>query len=154
MKHIAYSLKTRSPIFFVLILLLAISSGQSAVPAFAGEAWLEGASGYASGVEQAKVSGKPMIVMFYTDWCGYCRKLQKNVLDKPEVQSVLSNFVKIRVNPDKGGRESQLAEEYGIQGYPTVFLEKSKSQNPPMELGGATRNSSAFIAAINEFLKS
>jgi thiol:disulfide interchange protein len=137
-------------IFFALLFSLVVSRWSSVASA---EAWLEGAAGYEQGVAQAKSANKPMVVMFYTDWCGYCRKLQKNVLSKPEVIKALSNFVQVRINPEKGSRESQLAEEYGIQGYPTVFFETPNSEKPPMELGGATRNSDTFLAAIKVFEK-
>lgn len=135
-------------IFFALLFSLVVSRWSSVASA---EAWLEGAAGYEQGVAQAKSENKPMVVMFYTDWCGYCRKLQKNVLSKTEVQKALSSFVKVKVNPEKGDGESQLAERYGVQGYPTVLFEKPSSQQPPVELGGATRNAGTFIAAIQQF---
>ena len=137
--------------FFYFLGLLSLVSCLMSSPAFAGEDWLEGANGYEQGLEQAKVSGKPMIVMFYTDWCGYCRKLQKNVLDKPEVQKALSNFMKVRINPEKGDKENRLAEEHGVQGYPTVFLKRLNSNQPPAEMGSAIRNSATFIAAAKKF---
>lgn len=135
-------------IFFSFLLALVVSRWSGVASA---EDWLEGASGYVSGVEQAKVSGKPMIVMFYTDWCGYCRKLQKNVLDKPEVQKALSSFVKVRINPEKGTGENQLGDQYGIEGFPSVYFENPKSGGKPHEAGGAIRNPNAFISAVKKF---
>ena len=135
-------------IFAIALGLLSIVYGPSSV--FADD-WLEGAAGYHQGVAQAKSASKPMVVLFYTDWCGYCRKLQKNVLSKPEVKKALEQYVKVRVNPEKGDGENQLAEQYGIQGYPAVFFEKPSSNDPPTEIGGATRNSNTFIAAVKSF---
>ena len=64
-------------------------------------------------------SKKPMIVLFYADWCHYCinfmptyEKLYKKFKNK-------YNFVKINVEDPK---YFEAVKKYQITGFPTVFL--------------------------------
>jgi|GEM_PF-4661160 len=150
MKLIVDSLKHKA--FFVCCLLLAMCCLLSA-PAWADDDWLEGANGYAQGRAEAVASHKPMVVFFYTDWCGYCRKFSKNVLENPNVQKELDGFVKVRVNPEKGASENQLADQYGINGFPSVYFESPASGNAVQDVGSATSSAKRFASAANQFLK-
>ncbi len=135
------------------IILVVFFLAVSCLPgvAFADQNWFEGAEGYAQGRAEAVSSHKPMMVFFYTDWCGYCRKFNKNVLAKPEVQKALSGFIKIRVNPEKGARENQLADQYRIDGFPSVYFENPSSGNAIQDLSGATASAKRFEHAAQSF---
>lgn len=137
-------------IFFSLLLSLVVSRGSVVASA---DDWLEGANGYARGKEQSVSAQKPMMVYFYTDWCGYCRKFEKHTLANPDVQKALSVFVKVRINPEKGDRENQLSEQYQIDGFPSVYFENPASGQATQEMTRALRSAKDFINAANEFSK-
>ena len=140
--------------FSYLGLWSIVSCLLSVSPAFAaGGDWLEGASGYAQGRAEAVASHKPMVVFFYTDWCGYCIKFSKNVLANPEVQKSLATFVKVRVNPEKGARENQLADQFGINGFPSVYFERPASGSGVQDLSRLTSSAKRFAAAADQFSK-
>lgn len=64
-----------------------------------------------------------MVVYFYTDWCGYCRRFEEQVLYTPEVDRFLSHvMVRVRVNPETGSQERAIANGYAVNGYPSFFL--------------------------------
>ncbi len=91
--------------------------------------WYQGSRGYREGVADARDSRVPMMVLFYANWCGYCRKLQGEILTNDEVQEVLEDVVKIRINVDKPDARV-LAERYGVSGIPALFYHKSMRHKP------------------------
>ena len=92
--------------------------------------WYEGASGFVRGVEEARTEGKPLAVYFYTDWCPYCRELESELLSRAKVEDSLKYLVKIRINPERGARERAIADRYGVQGYPSFFVQPSPQARP------------------------
>lgn len=76
-------------------------------------------SEYDKGVVLKKVLGKdkPVVVVFYTDWCGACKRVVP-VFDA--VRDELSDKAEfVMVNADK---ETELSDKYDIRYYPTVFF--------------------------------
>ena len=68
--------------------------------------------------EQVIESGKPVIVDFYADWCGPCKRLAPRFAElSEEVEGV--SFFKVNVED-----EADLAAEYGVQSIPTLILFK------------------------------
>jgi len=66
-----------------------------------------------------KTSDTPVLVDFYTDWCGPCKTLSPTVR---EVASMFHGRLKvIKVDVDKNQRA---AMKYGIRGVPTLILFK------------------------------
>jgi thiol:disulfide interchange protein len=85
-------------------------------------AWYEGSTGYEKALQEAREDGTPLAVYFYTDWCGYCRQLDKGLLSKPEVQQPFQYLVKVKINPEQGQAERAIADQYGVTGYPSFFV--------------------------------
>ena len=48
---------------------------------------------YAGAVQAAKAQGKPLYLHFTTTWCGWCRKIEKDIYASPEGKKMLKNFV-------------------------------------------------------------
>jgi thioredoxin-related protein len=86
-------------------------------------------------VAAAEKSGKPILIDLYTPWCGWCRKMQKEVYGQEAVQAyVKTHFEYGRLNIDDNETEhqfkgyeltsQQLGYALGAQGTPTtVFLD-------------------------------
>ena len=92
--------------------------------------WREGAAGYAAAMTAASKDGRPVLVYFRTDWCPYCRELERLVLSAPPVLDELRTMSAVRVNPEAGEAEAALAETYGVSGYPGLFLHAQASASP------------------------
>jgi len=115
---------TRSWIILTTMLCLAAagSAGGVGPQGFDARSWLSGPDGLVKGVTAAELEGKILVVYFYTDWCGYCRQFEKNLLGTPAFNTFLSEAVAVRINPDKGDRERSLAVHYGVRGFPAFFV--------------------------------
>lgn len=127
-------------VYFSVLLLVCLGTllpacGQRALtnddfdtPATKTSTWLSGAPGYSSVRTVHEREKRPMIVYFYTDWCGYCRSLNSQILAKSEVEEFLKTIPRVRINPETGDAESALAKEFAITGYPSFFVISSQGR--------------------------
>jgi len=70
---------------------------------------------------RAQKEGKPLVVVFQEDRCGWC-KLFANELEKPATAAIARDAVFLRVTPSSNAEGKQLAELCKIEGYPTVSV--------------------------------
>ena len=69
--------------------------------------------------EIAAKDKKPMVALFYADWCTYCKKFMPKYKILSEVYKNKYNFVMINVeNPTY----EKLVKEYAISGFPTIYI--------------------------------
>jgi thioredoxin-related protein len=125
---------------FVLVLLLA----------FAGEAFAGGDKGtelqwkpFVNGFAEAKKMKKKVMLDVYTDWCGWCKRLDKDVYGNAKVAEYLNDhYVVIKLNAesskvitylDTNYTERDFARYLGVRGYPTIiFFENSGEPITPL----------------------
>ncbi len=77
--------------------------------------------------------GKPTLVVFTADWCGYCKVLKEKTLADPAVKARLKNYVIVFVNVEKNRGLARIA---GVSALPTTFA-LSKSCETKGKLEGA-----------------
>lgn len=93
-------------------------------------------------VALAKRDNKKILIDVYTDWCGWCKKMDSEVYSNSSVASALSaSFVAVKLNAESSkpfvfqGRsftEESFAAGAGVTGYPTtIFLD---SESTPITL--------------------
>jgi thioredoxin-related protein len=83
-------------------------------------------------LDEAKSSGKPIMVDVYTDWCGWCKRMDRDTYAKPEVKAYLEkSFVPVRLNAEssttvmylgKSYTYRELAGGFRINSYPTTMF--------------------------------
>ncbi|MGC4129693.1 MAG: thioredoxin family protein [Bergeyella sp.] len=73
-------------------------------------------------LQKAKKEKKLVFLDAYTSWCGYCKKMEKNIFTLESVSNYYnSNFINAHFDMEKGeGRE--IAQKYGIRSYPTYLF--------------------------------
>lgn len=102
---------------------------------------------YEDAVARAGISGYPLMIVFYSDACVYCKKLESEVIQEPEVSKVLEQFVCVRVNikdrPD-------VAQIYRVRGVPMVIFTKLNSRLSSIM---GYRPKEDFLAVVNQYLK-
>ena len=94
------------------------------------EPWLHDASGYKRALELQRELKVPLIVYFYTDWCPYCRELDAEYLPNPAVAEYLRGVVKVRINPEHGPAEREIADRYDVRGYPRFYVIRNSTSAP------------------------
>lgn len=73
-------------------------------------------------IAEAQKRNKPLFVKTYTDWCYYCKKLDKEVLTDGGVAEQLNkDFIAYKINMEKGEGDA-VAKKYKVNGYPTLLI--------------------------------
>jgi len=108
------------------ILLLSLF----AVVSIAGEnlSWLT----FDKGLAEAKKSDKKILVDVYTDWCGWCKRMDRDTYLNKEVAGYLAQqFVLVKLNAESDQRlhykgksysEAEIAHSFHVTGYPTTLF--------------------------------
>jgi len=119
--------------------------------------WYEGADGYAKADASNRALQASLIVYFYTDWCPYCKKFDRDILPSNEVSQFMKSVIKVRINPERGSEERALANRFGVHGYPSIFVVPAQTELPkkiyPFRRVGETFEAldpSEFVKACRE----
>lgn len=96
-------------------------------------------------------SDKPMLVVFYADWCSYCLKFMPkfNILSK--IYGNKFNFV--MVNVEENNSTLKLAQNTGIGGYPTVYILDPKYDNKVLLSNSIYQDLAKFRAELDRYLR-
>lgn len=98
---------------------------------------------YTEGLALAENENKYVLIYFYTDWCSWCKKMDKEVFsDKEIIETMSQNFVSIRINTEAESKvvengkeitERELAKLYQVSGVPAIwFLESDRKRIAPL----------------------
>ena len=100
--------------------------------------------------DQALESDKPMLALFYVDWCGYCLRF----MPKFKVLSMMYlgryNFVMLNVE-DPVNKE--LVEDVALTGFPTVYIMDPKYDNRILINNAIYQNVPKFRVELDRYLR-
>lgn len=114
--------------------------------------------GITEGMDKAKKEGKSIIMYFYTDWCVYCKKMENQIFNDPDISSFMNEkYISIRINPERDRETiavmgqnltpSQFMGQIGASGFPTTMF-WDKAQKPLTVLPGYTEKET-FLSVIS-----
>ncbi len=73
-----------------------------------------------SSLKEAQKSNKLVFIDFYTDWCGYCKELNKETFTDQNVKEKFAQkYVLVKIN---GDLYPDLTSKYKVYGYPTLVI--------------------------------
>jgi thiol:disulfide interchange protein len=90
---------------------------------------------YAAALAEAKKTGKPIFVDFFTTWCGPCKYLDAVTYKDPKFVAASKNWILVKVDAEKNAANIKLAEKYRVEGYPTILFLKPNGKEVGRSVG-------------------
>ena len=143
-----------------LILFAAAACLLPALFARAESGWLDD---YKKAQQEAKASNKFLLLDFTgSDWCGWCKKFDKEILSQSEFQDYArENLVLVELDfprakpqsPELRRQNQELANQYQVQGFPTIVVLNGDGQKLWQYDGYFPDGPAAFIAQLEKLRK-
>jgi thiol:disulfide interchange protein len=73
-------------------------------------------------LSMAKENHSKVIVDVYTDWCGWCKKMDKNIYTDPKVVALSSRYIFLKLDAEDGGQGERFTRKMNVRGYPTTII--------------------------------
>ncbi len=111
----------------IFALIFVIASLMLAMPSYS-------QTSFNDALAKAKSEDKRVIIDIYTDWCGWCKKMDEEVYSNKKIKKIIEeSFVFVKLDAESNDKVkyngksislSDLALQFNAVGYPTtVFLE-------------------------------
>ncbi|MDN5204635.1 thioredoxin fold domain-containing protein [Fulvivirgaceae bacterium BMA10] len=88
----------------------------------------------------AKENPRKIFIDVYTDWCGWCKRMDKTTFENAEVAKYVNeNYYAVKLNAESKKKikyngeemtEQQLARKMRVSGYPTIVLVDENFETP------------------------
>lgn len=104
------------------------STGESTY--YSSTQWFYNMKGYQQALRLSERHDAPLFIFFEANWCGYCRKLEKELLHKASAKNALKPFVSVQISPEDGAEENRFFHGLGGKGYPSIFIQKTATDKP------------------------
>lgn len=135
----------------ILFTLILISAGAFAVSVMNAP---KHPSDYHIGISLSEAytqTEKPVVALFYADWCGYCLKFMPKFKTYDKLYGDKFNFVMIDVEGDK--QNQKLSNDVGLTGYPTVYILDFKYDNRVLLSSSYYHDIAKFRAELDRYLR-
>lgn len=96
--------------------------------------WLK----YDEGLKRASKDDRLIFVNVYTNWCGFCRKMDRETFSDKKIMDYLNeHFVPVKLNaeskekmvlPNGSYNGRQIAKSFSVRGYPTFVFVNSNGE--------------------------
>jgi thioredoxin-related protein len=139
------------------------AKAKAAQPAHNGIVWYNMTEGFA----KAQKSKKILVIDVYTDWCGWCKVMDKQTYENPRVVKKMNeHFVGVKFNPELNETHTvngqtlnsdqlvrYLNKGSRIPGYPMTFVWKSLSDNTKIEPYSGYLDTATFNTIMNKAIQ-
>ena len=98
-------------------------------------------------LEEAKSSGRPVVVAYVAAWCPVCREMKRKTYPDPVLEPMADRFLWVMVDID---RDLSTAREHGVDAVPTTDLVDPAGQTRVRILG--FQSASELEGSLSEFV--
>jgi thioredoxin-related protein len=139
--------------------ILAAWSATIAMTLAAADGWT---TDWQAAKERSKAENKPIFIYLTgSDWCGWCKKLEKEVISQPAFMDFAKrHFVLMEADyprkkeqpPELKKQNAGLEKKYLAGGYPTIWVLDSEGNKLSEDLGELKGGVDGYINKLREFL--
>ena len=129
MKRRSFRFHGVSALVFTLLLPLVACSGEKSRLT-----WMS----FSDGVREAQRTHKKLLVDVYTDWCGWCKRMDATTYADANLAKYLNaHYILVKLDAEspraqtfqgKQFTEQQLAGAFGVTGYPSTLFLKAEGE--------------------------
>jgi thioredoxin-related protein len=159
MRGFTSDLKRRTEMKRLLVVAMTFAAVLSTAGLRANELWTED---FAAAKAEAAKDNKDLLMDFTgSDWCGWCIRLKKEVFDQDSFKKeATKSYVFVELDYPRSKQQSdaikkqnkELSEQFGIEGYPTIYLADSKGR-PYAKTGYQQGGPEKYLASLTELQK-
>ncbi len=106
---------------------------------------------------------KKVILANFTgsDWCGWCKKLDREVFSKSEFQNFATDKLVLlkldfprfkKQTADERASNEKLMQKYGVQGFPTIYVLDKNGENL-LQTGYRPGGASSYVEHLTPYVK-
>src|SRR5256714_5508179 len=78
---------------------------------------------FAEALKQAKKEKKIIMIDYYTDWCGWCKRLDRDTYSSEEIGKYADGkIISMKLNAEDKAEGTTLAQKSNITGFPTIIF--------------------------------
>jgi thioredoxin-related protein len=123
--------------------------------------WVEFNEGYTLGKKKKKI----VMIDCYTEWCGWCKRMDHDTYSDANVQKkIYENFVPVKLNPELNQTYTLDGKQYNgqqllallsnntLSGYPTIIFIIPNGKTNLVELSVGYSNAADFSRILDEKL--
>lgn len=150
-------------------LLLTLIIGLTISSTYAQNSNLVWTSNVMEAVDKSISEKKPMLLFFTgSDWCGWCKKLQAEVFERPEfAEWAAKNVILVELDfprrtplsPELQQQNNELQQMFAVRGYPTIWLVTPSKEDNNVNFaklgstGYVAGGPASWIASANQILQ-
>jgi thioredoxin-related protein len=118
-----------------------VNAAAASVPRAPNDTWL---TDFAAAKQQAASENKKLLLDFTgSDWCGYCKLLEAEVLSTDAFKDFAKDYVLVRIDfprstelaPDLKQQNDALAQQFQVGGFPTLIAMDSSGREITRQSG-------------------
>ncbi|HEY7546319.1 MAG TPA: thioredoxin fold domain-containing protein [Blastocatellia bacterium] len=96
-------------------------------------------------IQTAKAENKVIVVDVYTDWCGWCKRMDQVIYSDPKIVGLSQREVFLKIDAEDGGQGEAFADRMGVRAYPTTIILDSDGSRITQHKG--------FIPSSDQFIQ-